>query len=243
MTSRVPYLRSLDKAPTVAKAAQSRGKRRYKQPTLAKIAELFRVVGPRQTPASYASDLAECAAKYRVDDALPSTPLDRLTAKPKHDTFRMFPEKCRQALALASPDARLVFLTLWDQYEEKKIRANGLLLATLDYLQTKTGIGRRSDVSTALIELEVRGLIRISRGRAGGGKSYSNLAQLTAFPDALGNPATADYVHLGLPEWSNAPDRETRNRENAEIEARFRETIKKHIELTRYVRNKRGENA
>jgi len=165
------------------------------------------------------------------------------TAKPKYDTFRMFPEKCRQALALAPPDARLVFLTLWDQYEKKKTRANGLLLATLDYLQTKTGIGRRSDVGTALIELELRGLIRISRGRAGGGKSYSNLAQLTAFPDALGNPATADYVHLGLPEWSNAPDRETRNRENAEIGARFSETIKKQIEWTRFVRNTRGENA
>ncbi len=243
MILRVPYLRPLDKSCEPHSQAESRGKRAYKQPDRKKIADLVHAVGSRENPAAYAPDLAEFAATYRVRDALPNTPRDKLVAKPRNDTFRMFPEKCRQALSLASPDAKLVFHALWDQYEEKNGRANGLLFATLDYLQAATRIGRRHDVSTALIELEVRGLVRIARGRAGGGRSYSNLALLTAFPDALGNPATADYVRLGLPEWSKTADAEKRRQENEEIEARFRQTIRMHIELTRFTRNTRGENA
>lgn len=242
MSTHVPYLRPVAKE-TAERPLQSHGRREYQAPPAKVLADIVREVGNRERPLPYSPDLAEIAAQYRATDKLPDTPSNKLVAKPKNDQFRMFPQKCREALSLASPDARLVFWALWDQYEEKRARANGLLFATIDLLQLETGIGRRSDVSRSLLELEARGLIRICRGRAGGGRSYSNLALLTAFPDALGNPPTADYERLGLPVWSVAGDRSERARDNGSIASRFNATIDKHIELLRYVRNVKGERA
>lgn len=231
------HLRAVPATPPVARKARPI----YQPPPPQKLATMMRETTNRPAPRNYDPSLAEYVAEYRISDQIPRTDYDKLNAAPK-GTYRRFPEKAREALALATPDAKLIFLSLWDQHEVKKIRCNGLLIATLDDLQKKTGIGRRADVSRGLIELEVRGLVRIVRGRAGGGRAYSNMALLTCFADCLGNPPGADYETAGLPaEWSRANDDERRANENDEIAAVFNRVIEMHIEVVRYLRNMKGE--
>lgn len=176
------------------------GKRgNYQPPSNGKLAELTRLAGSTEMPRAYSEPLAVFCAEYRRTDELPRTDFAKLAAKPK-DCFRMFPAKCRRALSHASSDAKLVFWALWDQHEEKSARANGVLIASTEWLTSKLDIHNRNRISTAVLELEVRGLVRIQRGRGGNGTSYVNMFQLTAFPDCLGNAPTADYERLGLPE-------------------------------------------
>jgi hypothetical protein len=231
-----PHLRPVPDAVTPAR----RPRPVYQPPSPQKLAEIMRETSNRPVPRNYEPSLAECAAGYRVTDEIPRTDYNKLNALPK-GMYRRFPEKAREAISLASSDAKLIFWSLWDQHETKKILCNGLLIATHDDLQKKTGIGRRADVSRGLIELEVRGLVRIARGRAGGGRAYENMALLTCFADCLGNPPAADYETAGIPEWSRANNGAARNTMNDEIAAKFKRTIDMQIELVRYLRNMKGE--
>lgn len=232
-----PHLRPVPAATTQTRRARPA----YQPPAPQRLAAIMRETTNRPAPRSYDPCLAEYVAGYRANNQLPRTDYDKLNAAPK-GTYRRFPDGARQTISLASSDAKLIFWSLWDQHEAKKIRCNGLLIATLDDLQKKTGIGRRADVSRGLIELEVRGLLRIVRGRAGGGRAYSNMALLTCFADCLGNPPVADYEIAGLPhEWSRANDDAKRNDENDKIAASFNAKIDMQIELVRYLRNMKGE--
>jgi hypothetical protein len=190
-------------------------------------------------PRGYPEQLAAYCEEYRNTDQLPRTDYAKLTAKPS-DTFRMFPAKCRRALGYASPDAKLVFWALWDQYEDKTARANGILIAGTDWLSQKTGVFNRNRISSAVLELEVRGLVRVKRGRGGNGVSYVNNFLLTAFPDCLGNPPTADYERLGLPQSKSvANDPDTVALEEREIASRFNSRIQAQMAIVRYTRNVR----
>ena len=117
-------------------------------------------------------------------------------------------------------------------------RANGLLIASTDWFSDKTGLHNRNNISDAVLELEVRGLVRVKRGRGGNGVSYVNMFQLTAFPDCLGNKPTADYERLGLPQsQSMANDPATIAQDERDIAARFNARIRAQIEIVRYTRN------
>jgi len=194
-----------------------------------------------EMPRSYPDELAAYCDDYRRTDLLPRTDYAKLTAAPK-DQFRMFPAKCRRALSYASSEAKLIFYALWDQHEDKNARANGLLIAGMTWFSDKTGIHNRNQISNAILELEVRGLVRVKRGRGGNGVSYVNMFLLTAFPDCLGNPPTADYEHQGLPQSrSVANDPDTVKLEEDDIAARFNARISAQVEIVRYTRNIRRE--
>ncbi len=214
----------------------------YRAPPAAQITKLQALAGPLEMPRGYAEPLAAYCDEYRRTDQLPRTDYAKLTAKPA-DTFRMFPAKCRRALSYASSDAKLVFYSLWDQHEDKGARANGLLIAGTDWLCQKIDLFNRNRISNAVLELEVRGLARVKRGRGGNGVSFVNMFLLTAFPDCLGNPPTADYERLGLPETkSTANDPDTVALEEREIAAGFKRRIDAQIEIVRYTRNVRHKN-
>lgn len=168
----------------------------YIAPPENEIARLQKLAGPLEMPRGYPEQLAAYCEVYRNTDQFPRTDYAKLTAKPS-DTFRMFPAKCRRALGYASPDAKLVFWALWDQYEDKAARANGILIAGTDWLSQKTGVFNRNRISSAVLELEVRGLVRVKRGRGGNGVSYVNNFLLTAFADCLGNQAKTRLRQLG----------------------------------------------
>jgi hypothetical protein len=105
----------------------------------------------------------------------------------------------------------------------------------------RTGIGKRNHVADAVLELEVRGLVRVMRGRGGVGKNFPNMFLLTAFPDCLGNPATLDYEILGLPqEKPTGNSDETRAAEARMIAERFNGRIAATMELVRYSRRMNG---
>lgn len=211
--------------------------RTYRAPDDKRLAELQRIAGDVEMPPAYPEELAEFLVQYRQSDKLPATEFAKLNAKPVKDTFRMFPAKCRRALSYASPDARQVFWVLWDQHENRHGMANGLLLGSLDWLMEQTGIGRRNDVADAILELEVRGLVRILRSRGGRGAANANCFLLTCFADCLGNPPTADYETKGLPsERVTANDPETQGLEARQIAARFNARISATVELIRYTR-------
>ena len=221
----------------VAQATARRGQ--YRAPHETEIARLQKIAGQLAMPSGYDEPLAAYCDEYRRTDQLPRTDYAKLTAKPS-DTFRMFPAKCRRALGHASPDAKLVFWALWDQYEDKAARANGILIAGTDWLSQKTGVFNRNRISSAVLELEVRGLVRVKRGRGGNGVSYVNNFLLTAFPDCLGNAATADYERLGLPQSKSvANDPDTVALEESEIAARFNARIEAQVAIVRYTRNVR----
>lgn len=189
-----------------------------------------------ELPLSYPQDLAEAVAIYRLDDHLPSTSFEKLMARP-NGQFRMIPLACLRAISYASKYASLIWLALLHQHEEKKARANGLLYGGVDYLMKATSIGRRNHVSDALVELEVRGLIRVLRGRAGAGRNFPNYICLTCYPDALGNRATCDYERMGLPkDRVKSNDRETQEFERQQIDALFNARIAREIAITKFVR-------
>lgn len=211
---------------------------RYRPLDPSRLEDLRRVVGNElPLPSGYPEPLVEMVGVYRQTDRLPKTDFAKLTARPK-DQFRMFPSKCRRALGYASPEAKLVFMALWDQHEDRYGRANGLLLGTTEWLQSQTGIGRRNAVSDAVLELEVRGLVRVMRGRGGRGLANPNMFLLTCFPDCLGSPPMADYERCGLPLVSpQANHPETVRLEALEIAARFNNRIRAQMEIVRYTRN------
>ncbi|MBS0250224.1 MAG: hypothetical protein JSR78_04085 [Proteobacteria bacterium] len=191
---------------------------------------------PIDLPPSYPEQLALFADEYRQSDKLPDVDVQKLYRKPK-DKFRMFPAKCRRALSLATANAKLVFLALWDQHEEKKSRANGILIASFDWLSRKTSIYNRNQISAAIVELEVRGIIRTKRGRGGNGTSHPNLFLLTAFPDCLGNPPTVDYESRGLPESTlNEPKSDPLNEHIRRTEAIFNARIEAQVQLVKHFR-------
>jgi hypothetical protein len=154
------------------------------------------------------------------------------------DRFRMFPAKCRRALSYGSSDAKLVFLALWNQHEEKNARANGVLMASIEWLTLKLEMHNRNRISTAILELEVRGLVRVQRGRGENGTSYANFFQLTAFPDCLGNAPTLDYERAGLPETQpQAKTQKDPSEEPEKVMLLFNVRIKARMEIIRYLRN------
>lgn len=190
-------------------------------------------------PQEYPEQLAAFVDEYRRSDVLPNVDTNKLSLRPK-DTFRMFPTKCRRALSYASPSAKLIFHALWDQHEEKKGRANGVLVGSIEWLADKTAIYNRNQISSALIELEVRGLIRTKRGRGGNGTSHPNLFLLTAFPDCLGNAPTADYEQRGLPPPPPV-DLVSEKKPLADIASKFNACIAAQIEMVRYKRQRPRE--
>lgn len=210
--------------------------RTYRAPDEKRLAELHRIAGDVSLPPEYPPELADYLIQYRQTDKLPGTAFAKLNVKPK-DHFRMFPAKCRRALSYASGEAKLVFHALWDQHEDRHGLANGLLYGTLDWLAERTGLGYRNTLSDAILELEVRGLVRILRSRGGRGMANANCFLLTCFADCLGNPPTCDYEELGLPaDRVTANDPETQALEAREIRARFNARIKASMELIRYTR-------
>lgn len=217
---------------------QSRRNAKFRVPSAGEFERIRKGAGDAfQLPQGYPQELAEFAALYRTTDRIPDAG-DRVYLRPNNDHFRAFPLKYRRAISYASPDARLVFLALWDRHEARNSRANGLIAATLDLLQEWTAIGRRINVNLAIIELEVRGIVRVLRGRGGSGKAHPNMFLLTGFADALGNPPTCDYEQLGLPaEKPTANSDEARGEQAKEIASRFNARIKLQVELTRILRN------
>jgi hypothetical protein len=217
--------------------ANTRGQ--YKPLLDREVARLTSLAGSWEMPLNYPEQLASFVDEYRQSDKLPNVEPKKFYVKPK-DNFRMFPAKCQRALSLASASAKLVFLALWDQHEEKKSRANGVLIASIDWLCRKTSIYNRNQISAAIIELEVRGLVRTMRGRGGYGTSHPNLFLLTAFPDCLGNPPTADYERRGLPERAPlSPNSTSSDGHSAGAEAIFNGRISAQVELVRDKRRSR----
>lgn len=212
-------------------SSEQRRRGRYQPPAPAKLNELKKLAGSSEMPSAYADQLADFAAGYRRTDLLPNTDFAKLNSAPK-DRFRMFPAKCRRALSYASSDAKLVFLALWFQHEEKHARANGVLVASVDWLMSKLDMHNRNRTSTAILELEVRGLARVQRGRGGNGTSYPNFFQLTAFPDCLGNAPTLDYERVGLPETKMDC-----HEKPEQVVLLFNARIKARMEIVRYLRN------
>lgn len=216
-------------------------KRAIRVPDPSKITGYKKIVGDDfALPPAYPEALAEFATMYRVTDTLPKINYEKLNVKPK-DNFRMFPAKYRRAFSYASPHAKLVFIALWGQHEDRWARANGLLVAPVEWLQRQTGLGKRNHITDAVLELEVRGLIRVMRGRGVGGKGYPSMYLLTGFPDCLGNPPTLDYETCGLPQDTpKANSEESRSVEAQLIADRFNSRINAAMELARHFRRTGG---
>lgn len=194
-----------------------------------------------ELPPAYPPALEEFVQVYRMSDKLPGTDYEKLVAKPAGDTFRMFPSKYRRAINFASPEAKLVFWALWDQHEARHCRANGLLAGSIEWLQDRTGLGSRNAVSDAVLELEVRGIIRVKRGRGGRSRALPNLFLLAGFPDCLGNPPVCDYEKNGLPaDKPRSNSDEAREAEAKQIAAHFNARIEREMVVARFVRRRRS---
>lgn len=218
---------------------QSGRKRRVRVPKPEDIKRLRETVGDEfDLPPAYPEQLAEFVGVYRqTDKTLPRTDYAKLNTRPKDDNFQMFPSKYSRAITYASAEAKLVFWALWDQHLARHCRANGLLEASIDYLIPKTGIGSRQKIADAQLELEVRGIVRIMRGRGGRTRALPNLFLLTAFPDCLGNSATRDYERHGFPlDKPMANSDEARALEADQIAARFNNRISDEMALVRFAR-------
>lgn len=189
-------------------------------------------------PRDFDEPLRDAVINFMQYDKVPATERKRFNMVPPNENYRMFPQRAREAWRLATPKAQLVFLALWQAHEDWHAARNGLLFASIGFLQDLTCIGNRNHVQDAIDELACRGLIRVLRGRGGsGGFRSANCFQLTCFPDALGNPATQDYLKLGLPsEKPKSNHALSRQLEYHEIKCRFSQHIKLRVALTKAIR-------